>query len=175
MQIIHDFEISLYEYHKRGVENEFPDITTCPNCSYPAKLIKHGFYWRNALSFKKQFYIPILRLKCISCSKTFSILPDFLLPYFQYTLDVILQYLNDYFLKGKIGVYYQVLQFYRKRFLRNLQAIEIFFRDKHYRGIVPTQIKEKAIKVLDMISAFPKAKTFAKRFHNHFHQSFMAN
>jgi hypothetical protein len=35
--------------------------------------------------------------------------------------------------------------------------------------------KNKAIKLLEMIGAFPKAKTLAKRFYDHFNRNFMAN
>lgn len=51
-------------------------------------------------------------------------------------------------------------------------AILAFFRDHGYMGIV--QEKDKAIKLLKLISAFPKAETFAKRFQEHFQHNFMA-
>jgi hypothetical protein len=175
MQIIYDFGISLAEYNRRSVENVFPVIERCPCCGYPGRLNRHGFYWRNAVFFLHQFRIPILRLKCSSCDKTVSILPDFLLPYFQYTLRFILKHLRDFFFKGERSIYYQLLQFYRRRFSRNLNRIVAYFRDKDYRGVVPGDPKEKAIKLLDMICAFPKAETFAKRFQDHFQSSFMAN
>jgi hypothetical protein len=70
-------------------------------------------------------------------------------------------------------MYYQLLQFYRRRFLGNPNRIGAFFRDKGYKGILPE--KGKAIKLLELISAFPKARTFAKRFQDHFQRNFMAN
>jgi len=101
------------------------------------------------------------------------LLPDFLLPNFQYSLEFILEALRKFFLDCKTTVYYQLLQFYRRRFLGNLSRIEAFFRDMGYRGFIPG--KERAIKLLELISAFPKAKTFAKRFQDHFQRNFMAN
>jgi len=80
-----------------------------------------------------------------------------------------------FFLQGKRKIYYQLLQFYRQRFLKNLNriCIESFFRDFGYRGIITE--KEKAIKLLEMIrNAFPKAKTFAKRFQESSQTNFMA-
>jgi hypothetical protein len=165
----------LAEYNQRSTENVFPVIERCPCCGYPKRLTRHGYYWRNAVFSLHQFRIPILRLKCSSCAKTVSILPDFLLPYFQYTLNFILKHLKEFFFQGKGAVCYQLLQFYRRRFYRNLNRIAVYFRDKGYRGAVPGDAKEKAIKLLELICAFPKAETFAQRFHNHFQRSFMAN
>ena len=173
MQIIHSFHITPREYFKRGKNNDFPRIDVCPCCSHPSTLPRHGFYWRNALFRRQEFRIPILRLKCNSCEKTISLLPDFLLPCFQYSLKFILGALRRFFLGRKNTTNYQLLQFYRQRFLKNLNRIEVFFRDQGYRGIVPE--KQRAIKLLELIGAFPKAGAFAKRFQDHFLRSFMAN
>jgi hypothetical protein len=173
MQKIYSFGVSPLTYALRGKNNHFPDMKNCPICHHPEALEKHGFYWRNALFSKRQFRIPIRRLKCSSCGKTISFLPDYLLPYFQYCLVYILESLRGFFLQGKRKAYYQLLQFYRQRFLKNLNRIESFFRDLGYRGVIPEQ--EKAIKLLEMIrNAFPKAKTFAKRFQESSQTNFMA-
>ncbi len=173
MQRIHAFNISPEEYYARGKKNDFPRIDVCPCCSYPSNLPRHGFYWRNALFRKSQFRIPILRLKCPSCGKTISLLPDFLLPHFQYSLEYILIAVREFLMKRKTTICYQLLQFYRRRFWGNLNRVEAFFRDQGYRGII--EEKDKAIKLLKLIGAFPKAKTFAKRFQDHFQHNFMAN
>lgn len=173
MQLIHDFNISPAEYHARGKKNDFPRLDVCPCCSYPSNLSRHGFYWRNAIFCKAQFRIPILRLKCSSCGKTISFLPDFLLPYFQYSLEYILEVAKQYILERKATTYYQLLQFYRRRYVRNMNRILAFFRDQGCKDII--EEKDKAIKLLKLIDAFPKAKTFATRFQDHFQHNFMAN
>lgn len=173
MQIVHAFHIPPQEYYIKGKNNDFPSIDVCPCCLYPKVLPRHGFYWRDAIFHAAQFRIPILRLKCPSCKKTISLLPDFLLPHYQYSLEYIIETLKEFFFKRKTKVYYQLLQFYRQRFLQNLNRIEAFFRDQGYRGIIPE--KDKAIKLLKLIGAFPKAKTFAKRFQDHFQHNFMAS
>ncbi len=173
MQKIYSFGVSPLTYALRGKNNHFPDMKNCPICKHPEALEKHGFYWRNALFTKRQFRILIRRLKCSSCGKTISLLPDFLLPYYQYGLVYIIESLRGFFLKGKRKIYYQLLQFYRQRFLKNLNRIESFFRDLGHMGIIPE--KEKAIKLLVSIrQAFPKAKTFAKRFQEYSQTNFMA-
>ena len=172
MQLIHAFNISPREYYIRGKKNDFPGIETCPLCSYPSTLSRHGFYWRNVLFRKTQYRIPILRLKCPSCGKTISLLPDFLLPHFQYSLEYILGAVRQFFMQSKTTIYYQLLQFYRRRFWGNLNRMEAFFRDQGYWGFIPE--KDKAIKLLKLIGASPEAKTFAKRFQDHFQRNFMA-
>jgi len=123
----------------------------------------------------REYRIPILRLLCPVCRKTLSILPDLLLPYFQRPVKLTLVFLKQYFACKKVLSYYQQLQFYRRRFFRNLVRIEAFFRDMGYREKIPAGQNEKAIKLLDMISAFLKAETFARRFNGHFQKTFMAN
>ncbi len=174
MQIIHTFGITPLTYYRRGKENDFPQISHCPCCGYPYGMERHGFYWRNALFFRWEFRIPICRFRCTSCGKTVSVLPDFLLPYYQFGLLYVIEALRSYFVSPRRKIYYQLMQFYRKRFLKNLNRIMAFFRDSGYRGIIPE--KERAIKLLEMIRcAFPKAATFAKRFQRHFTHNFMAN
>jgi len=99
-------------------------------------------------------------------------MPDFLLPYFQYTLSAILERLRAG-LGGKIIGCYQLAQFYRKRFLEQLKQVEMFFRDEGFRGVLPRDIKAKAIKLLEMILALGKA-TFLRRSTGHFTSNFMA-
>ncbi len=174
MQLIHDFGISPTEYEKRGMDNEFPEVESCPKCSYPGPFPKHGFYWRNAVFSKRSLRIPICRYKCPSCQKTISILPDFLLPHYQHALVLILWVLEEYLKSSCKKTYRQLLQFYLKRYYKNLNRIKAFLRELGFYEKIPK--KEKAIKLLEMIhSAFPKAKTFAKRFQEHFHRNFMAN
>ncbi|NLJ56087.1 MAG: helix-turn-helix domain-containing protein [Firmicutes bacterium] len=124
MQIVHNFNISPREYFQRGKENDFTSINICPCCAYPSTLPKHGFYWRNALFLKFHYRIPIIRFKCPSCSRTISLLPDFLLPHFQYSLAYILEAVKQFFVQRKTAICYQLLQFYRRRFQRNLNIQE---------------------------------------------------
>lgn len=52
----------------------------CPDCN--GKLYKHGRYYRLVITRKAITRIPIYRRFCPSCGKTFSLLPDFLYPYY---------------------------------------------------------------------------------------------
>jgi hypothetical protein len=171
--VYHDFNISVEEYENRSKKNDFPTVEQCPHCKSRVRLFRHGFYWRNAID-EKQHRIPILRLKCPSCRNTISLLPTFLLSYFQYTADVIITKLRDIIIDHNIGDYHQLVLFYRKRFLNRLNQIEMFFRDDGFKGTLPKDPKEKATKLLRMILALGKA-TFLRRYRGHFSYNFMAH
>lgn len=170
----YDFGILIDDYAVRGTKNNFPEIERCPHCKGQTRLARHSFYWRNAITAAKQYRLPICRLICPSCRKTFSLLPSFLLPYFQHTVDVILEKLHNSLMYRRITGCHQLVLFYRKRFLQNLNRIEMFFRDTGFRGVLPKTPKEKAIRLLEMVQALGKA-TFLRRWNEHFTSNFMAN
>ncbi len=172
MIVSYNAGVTLEEYARRGKDNDFPELEHCPCCKGVVRMDKHGFYWRNALDGGVEFRIPIRRLRCPSCRKTASLSPDFLLPYFQHTLrDVVVGIRRS--LVGKVSVWRQRFQFYRKRFLRLLNQVEMFFRAEGFRGRLPRDTKEKAIKLMRMILALTEA-TFVRRSRGHFTTNFMA-
>lgn len=176
MQLIHDFGLSPEQYATQGKGNSFPTITSCPICMAQQALKRHGFYWRNAGSKPEDWRrLPICRYFCLSCRHTFSLLPSFLLPYYQYSLKFILDCLWTFFSQARLLIYYQLIQFYRRRFAKNMNCIQAFFREQGCREIIPPEFKQRAIKLLEMIAAFAGAETFAQRFHHHFRCNFMAN
>ncbi|KMY56384.1 transposase, partial [Geobacillus stearothermophilus] len=90
----------------------------------------------------------IVRYRCRECLKTVSVLPSFLLPYFQYTLSAIWQVVKEQlgltertnqapFLPTKDGII-----FYVRRFYRNLSSLHSFFA-RRWRIIGPIVKKEK--------------------------------
>nr|WP_244404231.1 DUF6431 domain-containing protein [Parageobacillus caldoxylosilyticus] len=91
----HDFGIDVQTYMERGKENNFPLLKQCPHCRAKRPLHRHGYYERNALTPHRCYRIWIARYRCRECSKTVSVLPSFLLPYFQYTLSTIWQVVKD--------------------------------------------------------------------------------
>ena len=80
---------NITEYEKLGEANIFPTQYGCKNCGYMGKLHRHGFYSRNVITRYTAYRIFILRVKCPSCNKTYSLLPSFLIPYYQYSFDFI--------------------------------------------------------------------------------------
>jgi len=173
MQIIHNFGISPEEYFFNGQDNDFPKIDRCPKCN--DIMIKHGFYERFVVSISRKTYIIIIRrFKCKHCGQTVSILPSFLLPQFQRSLEFIFYCLDQYFLKRNYSLKHRQVHFYCSRFKKNIPGIISFFREKSNSFyVVGKKINKKAIKLIEMIKSC-SAHTFSQRYHNHFNKDFMA-
>ena len=173
MQIIHNFKITVREYVQREKNNNFPQLSKCPNCG--DHLIKHGFYTRYIITnFNNTYLIYIRRYKCKHCNHTVSILPSFLLPNFQRSLSAIFQSIKEYLLNKKHTLYKRQVYFYCQRFINNIPALISFFRIFITSKISFAKSKnKKATKLIKMISDSP-VPTFSQRFFNHFNLCFMA-
>lgn len=175
MQYIHDFNISVSKYAENGKLNNFPTFSSCLVCKAVGCLREHGFYERNTVLGSKAYRIVIRRYVCCDCGRTVSVLPNFLLPFFQYSLFSIVSCLTEILKEKKeqIPFYRQLSSFYSRRFIRNLGIIVSFFREIDLKEIFPEEEKKKAIKLMELISAFPKT-TFSQRYFSQFQKSFMA-
>jgi hypothetical protein len=173
MQIIHDFKISPVQYYINGQDNDFPIINKCPKCHN--NMIKHGFYARTVITIKNKSYIIFIRrYRCKNCDKTISILPSFLLPYFQLSLFFIFYCLEQYFLHKNYVFSHRQTHIYCTRFRSNIPGIISYFRDQLKFSLkFDKTIKKKTIKLLEMIKSSP-TPTFSRRYHCHSKQSFMA-
>lgn len=169
----HEFLIDLPRYAALGKKNDFPDIDRCPICRAKNRLQRHGFYERNALEEEAGYRIPICRLRCPDCGKTVSILPTFLLPYFQHTIAYIIRILLTFWMTSTLLCNRQLRRFYEKRAKGKQTEMELFFREEGEQIVLPGTGKEKTIKMLQMIQALGKA-TFVRRWWRHRVNSFMA-
>jgi len=142
MIIIAKFLKSILEYERLGKANIFPVQYGCKKCGYLGRLHRHGFYYRNAITAHTVHRVVIIRFKCPSCKKTYSLLPSFLIPYYQYTFDTIFLCLSYMFILQKS--YLQILAAFssfnpdtsfsisniysfKKRFLTTLSFTDSFF------------------------------------------------
>ncbi len=174
MILYHHFLGSLKTYFELGKANLFPEFDQCPLCHAQNRLNRHGFYDRNAIDEEASYRIPICRLKCPDCKKTFSILPDFLLPYFQHTAEYIFHILLTVWIYGKCLCIRQLRRFYQKRCLGKLLEVELFFRETGHHERLPKEPIKKAIILLQMIQALESA-TFVRRWWSHRVNSPMAH
>ena len=176
MMVVHEFGVSLREYALRGRANVFPVLEVCPNCQcFGAGYVKrHGFYWRNAITEEQEYRVPICRFRCNACRVTISILPDFLVPYFQHVLKTVLGCVQER-LEGRVhSGSRQLGHFYKRRFLKNLNWIHSFFMDEGERiGLSSDHIKE-AKKYLSSILDFGESP-FLRRSWGHLNKYLLAN
>lgn len=176
MILSHDFQISIEEYAQRGKENEFPVLDQCPNCHCAAggNVYRHGFYWRNGITEDVTLRIPICRLKCLLCEMSFSILPDFLLPYFQYTLHTILKRIREVLENKKGNSPRQLCIFHVRRFLKGIPWIHSYFVDDRKKKRILEKGKKEPLNYLKRIMNVGES-SFLRKSWNHLSTYFMAN
>jgi hypothetical protein len=125
-------------HYAHGKHNLSPDIYGCPFCPYHRRLRRHGFYYRNVICFFAFYRLPVQRYLCPRCRRTISALPSFLVPYFQYSLSIIVFCLWCTLVKKysylrtcacvnsrvkEAALSYQHISLYRKRAKSNLGLI----------------------------------------------------
>lgn len=182
MQLIFYTPFSHQEYFMSGKAFAFPEPKACPHpsCRLPVPPKKHGFYSRNLITYKFDKEILIRRYYCKYCGHTFSYLPSFCLPYFQYSLLVVFRALCFWFRisngSGLSNLQRQHLQFYGRRFVANQGLIKVTLRQLIPRVNFP-QTKDKikgAKNILHIVkSGFAEIQAFSTRFFEQCHKSFM--
>ncbi|QOY35413.1 DUF6431 domain-containing protein [Anaerobacillus isosaccharinicus] len=173
---IHDFGIGLVEYGERGKKNDFPLFDECPNCKCLAhgNLHRNGYYWRYGITEEETSYIPICRLRCLGCKVNISILPDFLIPYFQHTVKTVLDRVNQILQNKRVNGSRQLLRFYLCRYLKCINWIHTFFISLGEISGKSGDIKKEAIKYMKMIHDFGESP-FLRRSQGHLAKYLMAN
>lgn len=99
MQEIFAVSVSPSEYARQEKKFPFPSPRSClnPRCRYPLPPRKHGYYERYCIDHAFAGRILIRRYRCPVCGMTFSYLPAFCLPFFQYSLPLIGEVLERFY------------------------------------------------------------------------------
>jgi hypothetical protein len=174
MILLHDFGISIRKYGENGKENDFPVLDQCPGCGClrQGNLHRHGYYWRYGIEGVEHIPIPICRYKCLVCKITISILPSFLVPYFQYTLYMIMEGIKRFFNGEKCQGNRQLIAQHVKRFCSKIHWIHSFFMDQGCRMGLSEDIKKEAQKYMKMIQDIG-VSSFFRRSWGHISSYFM--
>ncbi len=140
---IHDFGVNVEAYFQLGKDNDFPVIPSCPHCRLKKTLHRHGFYARNAIVGGKVYRIYICRYRCSDCRRTMSVLPSFLLPFFQYTVHEITNQIHEALarrIEGKKACVQhkntelptrQGIAYYLRRYQQCIPWIQSYFASRH--------------------------------------------
>lgn len=151
MQAIWAISQSNLRDHARN-EIPYPTFDHCLQCGRYVKLVRHGYYQRHIPLADGVWVLDICRYLCPDCGRTMSLLPWFLLPFFQHPRITILMTLRKYFLGGeKTFLSRQLQSFYGRRFIRNINAIVSSFRHKGFYEPLPGDIRGKAIRLLSWL------------------------
>jgi hypothetical protein len=163
MQLIVEFTLTPLEYIAKFDDLDMKRPASCPRCQVPNPFHKHGTYWRNIVTADYEEHLPVARFCCKVCRLTTSMLPVFVLPYFQYSLLYIVTALQLIFVACQAHLT-PLWRFYRKRFRNNVTRIEMCLRNQSWQDISPQDEKEKARKFVWLLS--PQQKLFHKSFTN---------
>jgi hypothetical protein len=89
MQIVFAFGGGVKCYRAAFEAGRVYEPGACPMCQGKGCLVRHGVYWRKPRDREKVYPIPIQRWLCKVCRKTISALPDFVMRYRWYLVEVI--------------------------------------------------------------------------------------
>jgi transposase-like protein len=133
VQILHPFSASLQCYEEAIVDPDRYRPDHCPQCEAGQPLVGHGFYSRTLVDAAFDGVIRVRRYLCRSCRRTISLLPQFALPYFRFSVSVIALFLTARLLEGRTlvaaaaaappSMLYQRGQFWVRRFRRPAEAL----------------------------------------------------
>ena len=141
----------------------------CKFCGYEGMLHRHGYYSRNVITRHCIRRISILRVRCPSCGKTHAVLPSFLIPYYQYSLEFIFECLylsfvlkNSYSkivnlfnrLNPELSFNASNIYSFKKRMKENIPFINSFFAN--FDSLYYDMDNPKVSSILDKIKRFPK-------------------
>ncbi len=156
MQLIYFTSLTPEEYLLLGKGISVPEPKECPHPSCQMKIPpeNHGGYERNIITFGLTAGFFIRRYYCSYCGHTFSYLPSFCLPYFQYGLELIFLNLLCHFFKlvpflealiqaKDLSLQRKHRQFNRKRFLNNLAFIQLVLRSLEPRIRLPDKADKR--------------------------------
>lgn len=97
----------------------------CRLCKCEGCLIWHSIYFRYVITLSGKYKIPIRRVKCKECGRTFPLLPNFIIKYHRYGADVILlavekketheKIANDLYLKYNFGIAVLTIRSWKKK------------------------------------------------------------
>lgn len=77
------------DVYNQGVEQYHYEIEVCDKCSHVG-FHKHGTYPRNIIIYEEELVLEIVRIKCTQCGRTHALIPNFAVPYCQYSvMDMI--------------------------------------------------------------------------------------
>lgn len=130
----------------------------CPGCSSPV-LTVHATYPRHLYKTREErTIITVTRMKCCSCSRTFVLLPESVVPYKRYLLVSLISFLSVVLEVNKTSC--------RKWFDLNNQYIDFLFNQYHC-------LHEKWLLTTNLLFPPQDPLTFGEQYHRQIGKKFM--
>lgn len=134
MQSLHPFRGSIQQYAQELSDPDRCRPDHCPLCHAPDPLRAHGFYSRTVVDVQYDGSIRVRRYLCLLCRRTVSLLPEFVLPYLRFSIQVISLFLVSRLLHRRTlreaassalqpSMPYQRGQFWVRRFRQQATAL----------------------------------------------------
>ncbi|MBK8576306.1 MAG: hypothetical protein IPN90_11740 [Elusimicrobia bacterium] len=79
----------IKRYQKAFQEDRLSKPVRCRSCGREGTLHWHAVYRRSLITFNDPVVIPVRRVLCSVCRKTFTILPEFVLKFHRYAKAVV--------------------------------------------------------------------------------------
>ena len=167
--IITSYFKNITKYLDLGKEIYISPIYGCKSCGYEGMLHRHGYYSRNVITKYSIYRINILRVKWPSCGQTHAVLPSFLIPYYQYSLEFVFECLylscvmkNSYSkivnlfnsLNPNLSFKASNISSFKKRMKENKSVVNSFFAN--FESFYYDMNNPSVSSVLGKIKAFPK-------------------
>lgn len=175
-----------HEHLEKGEIFFQPTIFGCSSCGYAGRQHRHGGYFRNIITDNVSRRVKIFRVKCPSCGKTHAIIPDYIVPYFQHSYDLIknclaFKYLRNlsyskifkHFNKIRASLFIspQLLNFFIRRFRASTARVNLFFSSFTSRYPYTDNCEAS---VINNIIEYDKYYIFTEDYFNHMPLYFMA-
>ena len=134
MQMLHPCRGSIQQYEQELSDPHRYRPDRCPLCHSRDPLRAHGFYCRTLVDVQYDGSIRVRRYLCLLCRRTVSLLPEFVLPYLRFSIQVIGLFLVSRLLQASTlakaantavpcKMPYQRGQFWVRRFQQQAQTL----------------------------------------------------
>jgi hypothetical protein len=100
MQILYPFAGSIQQYNEKHSDHNHRPCS-CAMCGAKRPLRAHGCYWRTVSDGGFDGVIRVRRYLCLSCRRTISLLPEFVLPFVRFAIAVVALFLKARLLERK--------------------------------------------------------------------------
>jgi len=132
---------------------------SCPQCESKQRLRCHGFYRRTVAEFGWDGVIRVRRYLCMTCRRTVSLLPEFVLPYLRFATVVMAAFLKARLWRGatlkaaaetaqQVGMPYQRGQQWVRRFQSQAESLSAALAALT-RPMAASDFVQKAIQMLE--------------------------